>query len=245
MLTGSNITNLAFNNLESQELKYEYASLLENYQEYHQYFTKTPGFKASENLYAEIKDIKFNDTIAFRNSNGYQDLVNTHYSRLVGDALLKDDKLSRTVTYLNIVNQNLPDGYAKNSLMSQFLKYGLAPDEHLEEAYSIYKGTDPNQDDLEGITEQYNKLKELIPGKVSPTFDYENHKGGKTSLNDLAGKYVYVDVWATWCGPCIREIPSLKEVETDYHGKNIEFVSISIDAAKDYEKWRSMLLRKN
>jgi len=244
LLSESNITNESFNALEKQELTYEYASLLENYQEYHQYFTKTPGFKASESLYDEIKDLKFNDTIAFRNSTGYQDLVNTHYSRLVGDALLENDKLNRTVTYLKIVNENLPDGFAKNSLLTQFLRYGLAPDEHLEEAFSIYKSTNPNQGDLEAITGQYNILKELTPGKVSPTFDYENHKGGNTSLKDLAGKYVYVDVWATWCGPCIREIPSLKIVEAEYHDKNIVFVSLSIDAAKDHEKWKSMVTNK-
>ncbi len=72
--------------------------------------------------------------------------------------------------------------------------------------------------------------RDLPKGAVSPTFvDYENYKGGKTSLKDLKGKYVYVDVWATWCGPCKAEIPSLKKVEKKYHGKNIAFVSLSID----------------
>jgi len=73
-------------------------------------------------------------------------------------------------------------------------------------------------------------------GKPSPTFDdYENYKGGTTSLADLKGKYVYVDVWATWCGPCIAEIPSLKKVEKAYHGKNIEFVSISVDDGRGFK----------
>jgi thiol-disulfide isomerase/thioredoxin len=85
----------------------------------------------------------------------------------------------------------------------------------------------------------------LAKGNVSPKFiDYENFKGGKTSLDDLKGKYVYVDVWATWCGPCKREIPFLKEVEKAYHGKNIEFVSISIDQAKDHEAWLEMVKEK-
>ncbi len=83
-----------------------------------------------------------------------------------------------------------------------------------------------------------------LTGKPSPTFDYENHKGGKTSLADLKGKYVYVDVWATWCGPCRAEIPSLKKVEKQYHGKNIAFVSISIDVAKDHDKWKKFVTEK-
>ena len=76
----------------------------------------------------------------------------------------------------------------------------------------------------------------------SPQFtNYENHKGGETSLSDLKGKYVYVDVWATWCGPCKREIPFLKEIEKQYYGKNIEFVSTSIDVANDHSTWVEMV----
>ena len=78
----------------------------------------------------------------------------------------------------------------------------------------------------------------------SPTFNYENHKGGMTKLEDLRGKYVYIDVWATWCGPCIGEIPHLKKVEEKFHGKNIEFLSISIDTKKDYEKWKKFVVTK-
>jgi len=91
-------------------------------------------------------------------------------------------------------------------------------------------------------------------GKPSPVFEnYENYKGGTTSLSDLKGKYVYVDIWATWCGPCKREIPSLKEVEKTYHGKNIEFVSISVDNGRGYkektveaskEGWKKMIAEK-
>ena len=88
------------------------------------------------------------------------------------------------------------------------------------------------------------QAKSKVVGMVSPQFDYENHKGGKTKLSDLKGKYVYIDNWATWCGPCLRELPALKMVEEKYHGKNIEFVSVSIDTKKDYEKWKNMVTNK-
>ena len=52
------------------------------------------------------------------------------------------------------------------------------------------------------------------------------------ALEDLRGKYVYIDVWATWCGPCKAELPYLKKLEKKFKGKNIYFVSISIDANK-------------
>lgn len=89
-------------------------------------------------------------------------------------------------------------------------------------------------------------------GQPSPGFNFENVKGGKTALADLKGKYVYIDVWATWCGPCLKEIPSLKEIEKDFHDKNIEFVSLSVDDGRGYKRdaaaakegWKKMIANK-
>lgn len=115
-------------------------------------------------------------------------------------------------------------------------------------------GIDRTIQSVERYFESKLALRAAFPaGTPSPPFEnYENHKGGTTSLSDLKGKFVYVDVWATWCGPCKREIPSLKEVETKYHGKNIEFVSISIDderrsgtPEKAYNAWRTMVTDKD
>lgn len=84
-----------------------------------------------------------------------------------------------------------------------------------------------------------------LNGNPSPSFAFENHKGGTTKLEDFKGKYVYIDVWATWCAPCRAEIPFLQKIEEKYHGKNIEFLSISIDTKKDYEKWKKFVTDKN
>ncbi len=96
-------------------------------------------------------------------------------------------------------------------------------------------------------------MKGLSKGKPSPKFkNYTNYKGGKSSLDYFKGKYVYIDVWATWCGPCIAEIPALKKIEKQYHDKNIQFVSISIDDERTSgsweqasSKWREMVADKN
>ena len=93
------------------------------------------------------------------------------------------------------------------------------------------------------VLQAHQKLS--MKGKPSPSFEYENHKGGKTSLADLKGKWVYIDVWATWCGPCIMEIPYLQELEKKFHGKKIAFVSISVDPAKDKEKWKKFVTNKS
>lgn len=79
--------------------------------------------------------------------------------------------------------------------------------------------------------------KELKAGDVSPVFKYCDINGKEVSLSDLKGKYVYIDIWATWCPPCRQELPHLKELEKKMHDKNIVFVSISCDQNKaDWEK---------
>jgi thiol-disulfide isomerase/thioredoxin len=101
--------------------------------------------------------------------------------------------------------------------------------------------------------ENQHALKKELAGKPSPAFtNYENFKGGTSSLKDFRGKYVYIDVWATWCGPCKIEIPFLKELEAKFHNRNIEFISISVDDArrsgtmdKAYKAWRTMVADKN
>jgi thiol-disulfide isomerase/thioredoxin len=97
----------------------------------------------------------------------------------------------------------------------------------------------------------YAKLK---AGQPAPDFnDYEDFKGGTKSLKDFRGNFVYIDVWATWCKPCLAQIPYLKRLEKEFEGKNISFVSISTDNHRrsqgDWEKarnkWRNMVKAKD
>lgn len=81
--------------------------------------------------------------------------------------------------------------------------------------------------------------KELSAGVEAPDFKYPNPKGKVCSLKDFKGKYVYIDVWATWCGPCCKEIPSLKKLEKKMAKKKIVFVSLSCDT--NIAAWKKMI----
>ena len=79
-------------------------------------------------------------------------------------------------------------------------------------------------------------------GEPAIDFNYPDIEENEISLTSFKGKLVYVDVWATWCGPCKAEIPSLQKLETDYHGKDITFMSVSVDT--DKEAWEKMVAEK-
>lgn len=81
-------------------------------------------------------------------------------------------------------------------------------------------------------------------GNLAPNFKFPDIDGKQVALTDFKGKLVYIDIWATWCGPCKGEIPFLQELEEQYRGKNIEFVSVSVDKEKDKQKWLDMVKEK-
>lgn len=240
----NNISNEKFREMLGVEDKYARAIMFENYAEAHRYFSGNSDFNVSSTFYDELKDLNYADTLAFRNSAAYQSMLDAHFNRLVAEAVSENGSDDQAIRYMNQVDKSLPDGYAKDKIMSSYLQFGMKPDENLETVFTIYKNSNPNQENLAKLTERYNKLKTITIGNPSPTFNFENHKGGYTSLESLKGKYVYIDVWATWCGPCLREIPFLQQIENDYHGKNVQFVSISIDEPKDYNKWKTMVAEK-
>jgi thiol-disulfide isomerase/thioredoxin len=228
---------------EKKNLYYGYLGSLNNYERAHKYFTKNEDFKVSEDFLKELENVDFNNEEDFKFSSNYKGIVNDYYGNKA-QKLSEKDSIPYEMAFLKTAS-TIDNETIKNTLLFDFANFNMAYAEDVDAFYKTFIKNSTNEKNNKIITDKYKELMRLTEGKPSPKFvDYENHAGGKTSLDDLKGKYVYVDVWATWCGPCVREIPFLKEVEKKYHGKNIEFVSISIDQAKDHEKWKTMVNEK-
>lgn len=89
------------------------------------------------------------------------------------------------------------------------------------------------------------KLDKNESGHAAPLFTLPDTNGKMHALADYRGKLVYIDFWATWCGPCKREIPFMTKLEEEYaNNKDIVFMSISCDKETDKQKWLDMVKEK-
>jgi peroxiredoxin len=92
------------------------------------------------------------------------------------------------------------------------------------------------------IKEDFARIDKI--GKKAPSVAVNDLAGSTLRLDDFRGKYVLVDFWATWCAPCVVELPRLQSAYTKYHAKGLEIVAVSLDEAKsaviDFTKARKI-----
>jgi len=223
---------------------YTFLSKLKRYPGFQKRFNDGKIVTLPENFTKEIENLDFDNAADFDNSEAYKQMVMGSFFEKSFKLKKEDSLLSLPLAMIKqlktIKSENIKDNLM--IMVARNIKPGN------EESETIYKELTKLTNDSkikESLDKKFEATKKFAAGKASPTFEnYENAKGGKTSLSDLKGKYVYIDVWATWCGPCKREIPFLQKIEKEYHGKNIEFVSISVDRANAHQKWVDMVKEK-
>ncbi|PTR01150.1 AhpC/TSA family protein [Mucilaginibacter yixingensis] len=139
----------------------------------------------------------------------------------------------------DIVNKEITNSYIKESLLYEYTVGLLKQGNDIDRYYNEYLALAKDPVYIKGITAIRDNMKLLAPGLASPSFKLPDTQGRLVGLEDFKGKYVYIDLWATWCGPCMAEVPFLKDVTKKYAGLNIAFISISIDKLSDAAKWKT------
>ncbi|MEC3880074.1 TlpA family protein disulfide reductase [Parapedobacter sp. 10938] len=110
--------------------------------------------------------------------------------------------------------------------------------------YDHFGPDSPYPDLAKRVKVKYHKLEGMLEGNPAPAVVLQDTTGRDIPLADLKGQYVYIDFWATWCGPCIAEMPALDTLQHDYADANIAFVSISVDKEKDKQKWKDFVAKR-
>lgn len=124
--------------------------------------------------------------------------------------------------------------------IKQFVEY-YGP-QSITEVFNTYKEFSKSSSRIENINAFLAEYETIAHGKPSVDWTFKDTNGKTVSQSEFKGKYIYIDVWASWCSPCRDEIPYLEKLKTKFAGKNIVFVSISVD--DDEELWKQALIEE-
>ena len=193
----------------------------------------TPENDAQKELQAKIKDLRSGiDKLVADMKSGDENLIK--------QAEAKYEEIDRKITE-TVVNYILAHT-DKQSAAKNLYDFRYNIDE--EQQNEIISKADSSFKSVPGISymiDHLNVLKKVAIGQKFTDFEMPNAKGEVHKLSEYVGngKVVLIDFWASWCIPCIQEVPLLKKLQEKYKNQGLQIVGVSVDS--DREKWQGAL----
>lgn len=192
------------------------------------------------------------DTIALNSNNFEYELMLSQFVRYIVHERIYDrykelraDSLKKLIPSASedlIIEKNYPKGIEEFLLACNLLdllnQNGITPE--LEIIYEKFLKQAENPRSLMAVKQAYNNWLPLEAGKQAPEFTGLTKEGKCVSLSDFRGKIVYVDLWATWCGPCVGEFPKSRELIKHYE-KDDRIVFLFVSSDSDIKPWKRMV----
>lgn len=195
----------------------------------------------SEEYIAKMKSLMVEEDWLLQ-LDSYTNFMEGAVAYFAGKALENQENASvkeKTLNVLNYVLSNIKSQAVKEYLVASFSISYIDSEgvDDAEEVKAIFNKEVTNPVMQAAFNSLYAQGSSVAKGSKAHGFKYLDINGKEVSLDDFKGRYVYIDIWATWCAPCREEYPHLQMLEKAFQGTNIiSFVSISID--QDEAKWK-------
>jgi thiol-disulfide isomerase/thioredoxin len=134
--------------------------------------------------------------------------------------------------------------YAKNNTaryQDACLLARMGKNEDASKEFAACAAAAPETDPMRNRALHFAEDPALSLNKMAPPFQVTTMDGAKFNLDDMQGRVVLIDFWATWCGPCNEELPHLAKIVKEFSGQPLVVISISVD--KDEDKWKAFVAK--
>jgi peroxiredoxin len=141
------------------------------------------------------------------------------------------------------VNNNIATELVSSGLEGYFVLYNFKEEQTATDVKKVLDKMGPSETQsiyYKDLKKFYDDNKLLEIGALAPDFALPTPNGDTMRLSDLRGKYVLIDFWASWCGPCKAEFPNVKRVYNRFSEKGFEILGVSLD--KEESAWKGSII---
>jgi len=151
----------------------------------------------------------------------------------------KRDSLERKISevlYLNYVTSN-PSSELALLVFEKSLAEEIQNPDLFQKTFALLPESQRNSAKGKELAQKIRAAHTSLPGQPALDFTSKDKNNKTIMLSSFKGKYVLLDFWASWCGPCRREFPYIKEAYAKYKSKGLVVVGYSLDTEEDRDKW--------
>ena len=229
-----------FEEIEKGRIRYSYATQLLMYPLGHRFMVQDMNYQPDQKYYDVLDSYVVADDL-LADLDQYREFIAEAAHVLDADNRDETDAYPRAVAQMRFIADRFEAGKTRDVLLHRLAnayvtRFGIEDIQDMENIYRTYVQDPVLVAKYDAAREKWNLASD---GKPSPDFKGVDVNGKEYTLADFRGKYVYIDVWATWCGSCRQEIPYLKKLDEDYKDAQIVFLSLSVD--QDKAKWEKMV----
>lgn len=243
-LENSAITDQDFKDWYLKNNDWEFYFNLLNYPAYRSRVTQE-NFEPSGNFYS------FQDTLNLYDSSNLEydffiPYIQRQITKKVGEKFKEEGPQDASEYVMASVEEvrSIPSEPIKEELLYRVINVHLnrLNEEDRDSLIVEWKALNSSKKRLKTVEDKLEILASLAKGNPAPDFKYVNLEGDSMTMSDFKGKVVYIDVWATWCAPCIAEHPYMEELHKQYENEDVAFIAISVDSSP--EPWKKMVDKK-
>ena len=229
-----------FEEIEKGRIRYSYATQLLMYPLGHRFMVQDMNYQPDQKYYDVLDSYVVADDL-LADLDQFREFIAEAAHVLDADNRDETAAYPRAVAQMRFIADRFEAGKTRDVLLHRLAnayvpRFGIEDIQDMENIYRTYVQDPVLVAKYDAAREKWNLASD---GKPSPDFKGVDVNGKEYTLADFRGKYVYIDVWATWCGPCRQEIPYLKKLDEDYKDAQIVFLSLSVD--QDKAKWEKMV----
>ena len=227
-----------FRKMEEARIRYSYGIQLLLYPTAHVLMTGNPDYVPDEDYYDVIRSY-FHEDPMYKDIDEYREFMAESAHLLDPEGREIRELYPKLVAEMKYIAANCKDSRVKEALLHHIAfpyidNFGTDSIREMSNIYRTYVDSAPLIAEFEAKCDRWDRKK---PGRQSAGFTAEDMDGKTFSLEDFKGKYLYIDIWATWCRPCMMEVPYMEELEKQFEGRNITFLGLSVDS--DKARWEA------